>query len=1001
MSKTLRKLSVVITIILLLVLIPEGFAAGDSWQESPIAEPYNTQNGLTYTVSVPVDEFFMNEVLIDGQVFTRITLPGFSNSSVPGLPELPIDTKNIGVPMGAKVEIEVIPGSGHTIDLNAPIIPGVNEIVEWLGFENENNQQQLPTVIQSYDLDPSVYGSDLPYPGVSGEVVNDGIMRQQRIVSIAVYPIQYDPIKSQITIFDSMTVIVDFGHEISTVKSTKRIESDVYERLLSDTLLNYDSSKGWREEIAAEPIMQTSSMLDEDHTSLSPWTPPDPAWRISVEEEGFYQIPFSQLTGVGVPIGSIDLNTLQLFNQGEEVAIQVIPGDSIKFFGESIDSKYTAENVYWLTYGSSPGLRIELRDAAPGGATLQTSYEKKITAEVDQYYRSKIQMQVSGADDYERFAWKSIIRNESSITPFSYEFQLEDWVGGAINLKFPLIGYMDDAYVDPDHIAQVSVNGYPIIETSWDGYSSVLIDVGIAPEKLNAAVNTLEITAKNTGSSNDMFSVDWIEIEYDSLFQAVDNQIEFSSDSSGESRFEITGFDTNLLEVYDISDPLNVASLENTLIELEGGTYTLTFQDEITDLKGYWVGGADNLLSISSIEMDAVSSLQSLENQADYIMITHQEFWDEVEDLRDYRINQGLSTVLVDVQDIYDEFSYGIIDIYAIQAFLAYTYDNWVDPAPTYVLLVGDGHYDPKDHLGEGRESFIPPYLANVDPEIGETAADNRYVSLVGDDTLPDMILGRLSVNTSDEAQDAIVKIISYDDNPPEGDWRMHLLAVADNPDTVNYALLSDFLIEDEYPTEPYQVEKVYWEWTHDNLAEAQADILAGFNNGVLLVNYIGHGYYAGWAQEDLLTTSDIASLNTQDKLPIVVAMTCMEGYYISPYPYSDVREALGEVITRADGKGAVASWSPTGWGSTDGHDVINRGFFNAVFSQGVNTVGQVTQSSLMDLWATGDHLDLIDTYLLFGDPATKIAMVSPPVEPDYSIFIPLFILNNPDPIIN
>jgi hypothetical protein len=166
----------------------------------------------------------------------------------------------------------------------------------------------------------------------------------------------------------------------------------------------------------------------------------------------------------------------------------------------------------------------------------------------------------------------------------------------------------------------------------------------------------------------------------------------------------------------------------------------------------------------------------------------------------------------VDVQDIYDEFNFGIVDVHAIRNFLAYTIDNW-DPYPSYVLLFGDGHFNPKGYnlskYNAWEESYIPPYLAPVDPDILETAADNRYVTLVGDDILPDMMLGRLAVNNTEEASAVVEKIITYETTPPPGDWRQEILAVTDDPDDAgNFYLISDNLLNCCLPG-PFTAEKV------------------------------------------------------------------------------------------------------------------------------------------------------------------------------------------------
>jgi hypothetical protein len=90
-------------------------------------------------------------------------------------------------------------------------------------------------------------------------------------------------------------------------------------------------------------------------------------------------------------------------------------------------------------------------------------------------------------------------------------------------------------------------------------------------------------------------------------------------------------------------------------------------------------------------------------------------------------------------------------------------------------------------------------------------------------------------------------------------------------------------------------------------------------------------------------------------------------------------------VVTRAEGKGAVASWSPTGLGVVSGHDCLDRGFFQALFQDGLLTLGQATTAGKLNLLASGSNLDLLDTYLLFGDPALHI-----PGRPTYRSFIPL-----------
>jgi hypothetical protein len=235
------------------------------------------------------------------------------------------------------------------------------------------------------------------------------------------------------------------------------------------------------------------------------------------------------------------------------------------------------------------------------------------------------------------------------------------------------------------------------------------------------------------------------------------------------------------------------------------------------------------------------------------------------------------------------------------------------------------------------------------------------------------MMLGRLAVNSAAEADAMVAKIVEYESNTTPGDWRQQFLAVADNADAAGYFNnISDALVNCCVPAS-VATNRVYLGVTHADAASAKSAILA--NYGKFIVNYIGHGYSTGWAAESLFTTSSVNSLTNGGQQPIVLVMACLEGYYINPNPAQD---SLAEVNSRAVNKGAIASWSATGQGDAGGHDYMNRAFLNAVYVSGVQTVGLATQAGKAALFAIGASPDLLDTYVLFGDPALRISNPTP-----------------------
>ena len=941
----------------------------------------SSDNAITFEVEVPVEDILVETIEVENQAYTQIQLPGFTNMIQEGAPELPFLTEVLGAPFDSEITVTVTPGKLTKRKLSAPLLPVASESVAWDLASLAEGSFGEPIVTTSTNPDPEIYQSAAIFPAELGKVANDAVLRSQRLVSIALYPIQYDPASNELLVYDRLLVTVEFTGAKNENQGAGITEPMVFENFFQDNLLNYEQAKTWREDVVSE----SSSGLTASPTH---WSPPDPGWRVKVRETGFYKLTFAELTAAGIPVGSININTLKMFHLGEEIAIKVLPGEAIVFYGEAIDSKYTADNVYWLTYGGSAGLRMQPVDGTLTGAAVPASFLTRQHLEEDHLYRSK----ATGGDDMERFFWGGVVRNAAAITPWSYTFSLADYLVGDLAMNITLIGYYEDISVNPDHHAAISVNGTQVADITWDGYNTLEFEFEISAALLLPGDNTLQVTTLPTGINVDVFYVDSIDMEYDRTFSSEMGRLDFSYNTPGEWQFVLTDFTAEEIDVYDVSATSTPKWIDNVQVNSAGAAFSAVFHDQIASLKDYAALDQDAYHSVQAIEADTPSDLASELNGADYLMISHHDFLSAAAALQAQKTSQGLRTELIDVQDIYDEFGYGIVDIHAIRNFIAYA--HWAEPAPAYVLLIGDGHFDPKDNLGYGRTSFIPPFLAFTDATLGETAADNRYVSIIGDDVLADLNLGRLSVNTAAEAEAFIEKILAYETNPPEGDWKRQILAIADKPDyfpkPAHYPLISERLLRDLFPSAPFSAEEVYWQWTYTDFTEARAAIQNAFNNGIFLVNYIGHGAYTFWGwdlheENFLFGTDDIPSLQPQNKLPVILAMTCMEGYYLSPNPYSSDQEALAEVITRTQGKGAVASWSPTGWGSVSGHDVLDRGFFRAVYQGETSLVGEATHTGLLDLWATGNNLDLLDTFLLFGDPAMRLSLSLTALMDNYS----------------
>jgi len=112
-----------------------------------------------------------------------------------------------------------------------------------------------------------------------------------------------------------------------------------------------------------------------------------------------------------------------------------------------------------------------------------------------------------------------------------------------------------------------------------------------------------------------------------------------------------------------------------------------------------------------------------------------------------------------------------------------------------------------------------------------------------------------------------------------------------------------------------------------------------------------------------------------------------LEGYYIVPSPPETDLSSLGEAIVRAEGRGAIASWSPTGLSDVAGHDVLNVALFEAILTYDIVELGPATTwAKVAFLARSAGYHELVDTYALLGDPALRLAALEADVGIDLSL---------------
>ncbi len=757
----------------------------------------------------------------------------------------------------------------------------------------------------------------------------------------------------------------------------------------------------------AAPTSQTPASLA---VNASAWTPQQPGYRVTIGEdksEGLYQMDYDYLAAAGLPVDSIDPHTFRMFWMGEEIAIQVLgesdgsfdPGDSILFYGRNVDdlfydglfadNKYTGENAFWLSYGGANGKRMPQVDGAPGGPQAGP-FLHKVHLEENHWYLPTRPF-IEGEDHW---FWLKMEAYGTGSTSRDFTFEADNIATGVYTgqLTVKLISAIEDK----THELTLLVNGHEVYHNKGDWVGDTLftataqVDQSYFQEGSNTI--TIKITNDNTsGGFIDQVYPNWIDVKYYDTYVSENDALVFGNDAGSSQQYQVGGFSGSDITAYDISDLKNVTQIINGPIS-GSNPYTLTFSSNATRLLTLTPAARQTPTRIEAVSYPTSSytpaDLLDTTISADYIIITHRDFWTPMLQLADHRAaNYGV--VMVDAQQVYDQFNGGMMSAEAIQDFLRYAYNNWAT-RPAYVLLVGDATYDMRNYLGNSFPTYIPVYLRLVGETTGQTDSDNQFVALEDDpaygDKLADMYIGRFPVNTVAEAQAMVDKTIAYE-NASCDPMPTDVLFTADDEDGNLYWDLSDGVADgyDDPPTntvkylpDPYVPVKKYLGKDCDYAADGDAtsgdecrqQIIDKLNDtGALLVSYTGHSTKDYWAVEQIWNESAVDQLTNANacELSVMINLGCDEGYFHNP-----TDSAVSEYGVRKASVGPVASISPTYYGYPYGHDALEKGFFLAVFNDGVQELGRaltLAKQHAMDEGYTTEPYG----YLLLGDPALKI----------------------------
>jgi len=684
--------------------------------------------------------------------------------------------------------------------------------------------------------------------------------------------------------------------------------------------------------------------------------------KIVITESGIYLLKASEIAEVlNVPEWMVKRwirrGDLSLSSNGRKVPWKETNGDTgLYFFGQSIDSPYTDQNVYWLKQGK--GLKMKVaQNGVPGGIYPDQVFQEIVHAEENHF-----PMTALFDDPHADFwLWDYIVGGIPGLDEKDFKVNLDGVsdvsADDMASLSVYLQGVSDDPNAGNDHHVEIHLNGNFIGEGRWNGTDAWEYTFAVDQALLNEGENTVTVKGfLDTGAEYSFFYVDSFNLTYQRSYRAVNNRLIFPG-SESES-VTVHGFLKPEIMVFDITDPDQPSCIRGTAMN-EGNTFSVSFHSYDSSRK--FIALTEDVVKMPDLmTTDNDSSLKRRANRADYLVITPVELETGARELADYRKSLGMETRVILLEDIMDEFNYGISSPEAVRSFLSYAHNAW-DKAPEYVVLAGDGTYDYKNFQNVG-DNLNPPFLT-VTP-FGLFTSDTRFVDIENDDGVPEMAVGRIPVITIEDFLLVVDKIRAYE-NCAAGAWSNKVVMLADNPDNGgNFPNDSDE-IAGLLPVE-YSSLKIYL--SEMDVDSARSDLFEEINNGAILINYLGHGAITNLANEGLLTTDDMPHLNGNDQLPVMAMLTCVAGRFSIPG-----YDSLGEVLLLEEDKGAVGVLAPTGLSMNAQAVILDQEFFREVFQNGEKRLGKAIQKAMNNYRRKDMDKNILYIYSLLGDPALRI----------------------------
>lgn len=843
------------------------------------------------------------------------------------------------------------------------------------------------------------------YPAELVHVSSPKVFRQVEYVDVRINPVKVSFRDHRLFVLDQVRFDLSFSKRAGNPIEEQESYARIYDRLFVNSWKDKGGTEAYR-------VQQPATWQLPAHSGN--------VYKIKIRTNGIYQLTHRFLNAnTNWQLNGIDPHFFRIFNQGLEVPIFVSgeadgnfnAADTISFYGTALTGEndsgvwqkgdFTDENVYWILVGTQAGARVASRSVAPANIyPVPTSFISTIHLE-----QNPIFAPFHTVPDTDLFTWKlaywtgtdnsqAVQHHDITIPSISMDPSYQ------CSLLFESRGrtYKD---ADPDHHFLVKVNNNLVGEVFMDAYE-VRQDLFTFSQNLLGGPGTplIDISHEVTnpallGIDADAVASNWFKLTYSRTLEAYQDQLAFHFDA-GSFQFAIPSFTTANILLFDVSASAAPVLLTGSLIQPQGGSYGLTFQDVIA------VGGEDYLasvplnVSINDFLLDVPSDIQAIDPTTNWILIAPPSWVSEpgIQNLKNFRQSQGLVSQVVAVDDIYDEFNFGIVSPYAIRSFLQGVYNSSNPPELQHVVLVGDADWDYKDYAADGNNNLLPTYMV-PDPGFASPfhvlaihSFDNYYGCFSGTDFIPEIMIGRVPARTATEVNDSLGKILFYETGITDHSWLGKNLFGSDCQDYLDFELQQDVNAAYLQPDPPYQATKMYFRlppWncgTKDADSNGISDVIEELNAGNSVSSWIGHGSFQQWGFNSFVDVSDMPDLSNETKPTVMLNANCFTGAF-----YHAFVQSLMEAFLLGPG-GMVSGFAPGTYMYSFQSGFVTEPFYADAYGLSKErNLGLLYQRIYMELDSTGDAR-LTQGMVELGDPATRLAIPAEQASQNFQVFL-------------